>query len=255
MLNFSRLLIIAICFFWMGIAAQANDLPQTLAEIRGSIVAIVNYDPLAQPKAKIVGTGFVVGDGSFIATNFHVIEAFEQGATTGRLAILTGRGENAKIYEATIASSSPLYDLALLRIEEANSLKPLRLASSAYTIAEGSDIAMTGFPLGQVLGLYPVTHRGIISAHAPNVIPQQNARYLTPAIIRRERFIIYQLDITSYPGNSGSPIYEPDTGMVVAVLNAAFIRKTRENGLGEATGISYAIPIKFVSRMLKDLKK
>ena len=29
---------------------------------------------------------------------------------------------------------------------------------------EGTEIAFTGFPIGMALGLYPVTHRGIVSA-------------------------------------------------------------------------------------------
>ena len=250
-----RTLLLVHIWAFAALTAGANELVHTLADIRGGIVAVVNFDPLAQPRAKIIGTGFAVDDGGLIVTNFHVVNAFEKGSATGRLAILVGRGKDAKMHEVAIVSSEPLYDIALLQITDGARLKPLQLASSAYTMAEGSDIAMTGFPLGQVLGLYPITHKGIISAHAPNIIPQGNARFLNPEVIRRQRFLIYQLDITSYPGNSGSPVYDPADGKVVAILNAAYVRKTRENGLGEATGISYAIPVKFISRMITDSKK
>jgi hypothetical protein len=35
-------------------------------------------------------------------------------------------------------------------------------------------------------------------------------------------------DATAYPGNSGSPLYVPDTAEVVGVVNMVFVKRTKE---------------------------
>ena len=116
-------------------------------------------------------------------------------------------------------------------------------------------IAITDVP--NVLGMTPVTHRGIVSAITPIGIPQANSRSLDPALIRRlanDVFRVYQLDATAYPGNSGSPLYDPASGEVVGVMNMVFVKSTKENVLSDPSGISYAIPVEYLQRLLADLK-
>jgi len=103
----------------------------------------------------------------------------------------------------------------------------------------------------------PVTHRGIVSAITPIGIPQANSRDLDPALIRRlanDVFRVYQLDATAYPGNSGSPLYEPASGEVLGVMNMVFVKSTKENVLSDPSGISYAIPVEYLQRLLAELK-
>jgi len=121
-------------------------------------------------------------------------------------------------------------------------------------VVEGQEVAFTGFPIGAVLGMTPVTHRGIVSAITPIAIPQANSRDLNPALIRRlatDPFRVYQLDATAYPGNSGSPLYEPYTGRVVGVVNKVFVQESKEAALERPSGISYAIPVRHVQALLK----
>ena len=40
-----------------------------------------------------------------------------------------------------------------------------------------------------------------------------------------------QLDIVSYPGNSGSPLYDAHTGEVLGILNMVFIKGSKEAAL------------------------
>lgn len=104
-----------------------------------------------------------------------------------------------------------------------------------------------------VLGLYPVTHSGIISTITPIVIPSNNSKSLTARQIQRmrNRFEVYQLDGTAYPGNSGSPVYDAHSGKVVGVLNSVFVKGTKETLLERPSGISYAIPVRYVHELLK----
>ena len=108
-----------------------------------------------------------------------------------------------------------------------------------------------------MLGLTPVTHRGLISAITPIGIPQGKARDLNPALVRRlanDVFRVYQLDATAYPGNSGSPMFDPRTGEVIGVLNMVFVKSTKENVLSDPSGISYAIPVEYVNRLLAGVR-
>jgi len=120
-------------------------------------------------------------------------------------------------------------------------------------VREGEVYAFTGFPIGMILGFHPATHRGMISAMTPIVEPQSVDQQLNPKLIKRLRtpFDVFQLDATAYPGNSGSPLYHPDTGAVVAILNMVFIKESKETVLEKPSGIAYAIPINFAVDLLR----
>ena len=112
------------------------------------------------------------------------------------------------------------------------------------------------FPLGTVLGFYPVTHRGMISTISPIVLPAQSSRQLTVEMIKRLNapFNIFQLDATAYPGNSGSPVYSVENGRVIAVLNMVFIKETKEAVIEKPSGIAYAIPADYIKALLETIK-
>ena len=67
----------------------------------------------------------------------------------------------------------------------------------------------------------------------------------------RETFEVYQLDATAYPGNSGSPLYDPSNGQVVGIVSSVFVKSSKEKALSDPSGITYAIPIDIAIRMLK----
>ena len=170
--------------------------------------------------------------------------------------VVPGEGEPGTVRPARVVASERSRDLAVVRLEGGPALPALRLGSHARVL-EGQEIAFTGFPIGNVLGMTPVTHRGIVSAITPIGIPQANSRNLNPALIRRlanDVFRVYQLDATAYPGNSGSPLYDPDSGEVLGVLNMVFVKSTKENVLADPSGISYAIPVEYLQRLLADQK-
>jgi S1-C subfamily serine protease len=71
------------------------------------------------------------------------------------------------------------------------------------------------------------------------------------AQLQRTPFSIFQLDGTVYPGNSGSPVYDPASGMVLAVINMTFVKGLKENAITHPSGISYAIPANYVRDLLQ----
>jgi S1-C subfamily serine protease len=122
---------------------------------------------------------------------------------------------------------------------------------------EGQDILFTGFPIGGVLGPYPATHHGIISAITPIAISQGRAGDLDAQTVRRlasGAFPVLQLDATAYPGNSGSPVYDAVTGEVLGIVNMVFVKGTKEAVLTQPSGIAYAVPANRLQNLLKSAR-
>jgi S1-C subfamily serine protease len=69
--------------------------------------------------------------------------------------------------------------------------------------------------------------------------------------LSRGPFPVFQLDATAYPGNSGSPVYDPATGEVIGVVNMVFVKGTKEAALERPSGITYAIPSRYLVELLK----
>jgi len=234
------------------------DLPDIIDAVRPSIVGVGTAYPIRQPlgdtrPSQLHGTGFVVADGTIIATNLHVLPELLGNENNPTLAVFIGRGSEATIRPAEVIAQDREHDLALLKIQGAP-LSAMTIGDSDG-VREGETIAFTGFPIGAVLGLYPVTHLGIISSITPVAQPTDNARSLSPAQMRRMRspFNVFQLDATAYPGNSGSPVYRKSDGQVIGVLNSVFIKESRESALENPSGISYAIPAVFLKALLDSI--
>lgn len=235
------------CLIWLPICAA--DLADTIERVRPAIVAVGVFNPSGRPRQIFRGTGFAVGDGRYVVTNHHVVPTDLDADKRERLAVFAGRGRNVQFLVAELVASDPFHDLALLRIDSA--LPTLSLGKS-HGAREGDEIAFTGFPLGMVLGLYPVTHRGIVSAISPAAQPQLASKVLTSKMIRtmRDPYDVLQLDATAYPGNSGSPVYDQTTGRVLGVINSVLVKGTKESVIEKPSGITYAIPVEFVRQLL-----
>lgn len=228
-------------------------LPETISLIKPGIVAVGTYQKTRTPPSRFLGTGFVVGDGTLIATNAHVVPEVLAIEELEQLTIFHGPGHKPVVRMAKTVAMDLEHDMALLKIE-GKPLPSLLLGDSAQ-VQEGQSIAFTGFPIGAVIGIFPVTHRGIVSAISPVVLPARSGRQLSTEMIKRlrEPFDIIQLDATAYPGNSGSPIYDPKTGKVLAMLNMVFVKETKETVIEKPSGITYAIPIHFLKKLMATL--
>lgn len=234
--------------------ALASDAQDTIARVKRSVVAVGTFERTRSPQFQFRGSGFAVGTGSTIATNAHVLPAKLNEAGREVLAVLLpgATPETAQVRVVTESARDEGTDLALLELA-GEPLPPLVLHDPA-TVREGQQVLITGYPLGAVLGAFPVTHRGMISAITPVAIPQARAAQLAPAVIRRlssGSFTVFQLDATAYPGNSGSPLYDPATGEVVGVINKVFVQGTKEAALTQPSGITYAVPASHLRALLQ----
>ena len=235
----------------LGAPAVADDLPGTIARVKPSIVGIATLQKMRTPPVRFIGTGFIVGDGLTVITNAHVVKqpGLEDGSEL--LGILTGSNQAGDLRMATVINTDTERDLAQLRI--AGTPLPALKIGSSDSVREGQSLVFTGFPLGMVLGFHHVTHRAMIAAITPIAIPapaSQNLNTKMIAQLRNAPYPVFQLDGTAYPGSSGSPLYDPETGEVFGIVNKALVRDTKEAAFSQPTGISYAIPGKYIHELM-----
>ena len=241
--------------------AAAADLPSVIASIKNSVLPVGTYSATGNPRFDFRGSGFVVGDGSLVATNFHVLPdgaEVESGPQMAVMAVMAARGTggDAPVRRARVVATDRLRDLVLLQIE-GPPLAPLTLAE-AGAAREGQGIAVLGFPIGGTLGYSVVTHRGIIASLTSAALPAPTARQLDPRAVSRLRegnFEVLQLDATAYPGNSGGPVVDAESGVVLGVVNQVLVKSSRESALASPTGITYAIPVALLRDLMRDLTR
>ena len=229
-------------------------LPETIDGLKPSIVAVGTFQKTRSPAFVFRGTGFAVEDGTLIATAAHVVpETLQTDKFETMMVLLRLPGvREPQAREAKIVAVDKEHDVALLKI--AGTPLPAVTFGDAAAVRDGRSIAFTGFPFGSAFGFYPVTHRGVIASLAPIALPRATARELdahTIQSLKASPFMLFQLDATAYPGHSGSPLYDGDTGAVLGVVNMGFLKSTKDAAIGQPSGISFAIPIQYLTDLIR----
>lgn len=246
----SPLAVLALLSSCLGFEAQSADLPDLVQALKPSVVVVGTYSKTRSPAFSMRGTGFVVGTGNQIATNAHVVPEIIDSANGEVLAVQTTASQ---LRIAKVLARDRSHDLALLGIE--GEPMPAMALQDPARVREGQSIAFMGFPIGGVLGFSSVTHRGIISAITPIALPSPTAQQLNEKVIKRLKagsFEVYQLDGTAYPGNSGGPLVEVENGEVIGIINMVFVKSTKESVLSQPSGISFAVPVRYLSDLMSN---
>lgn len=238
------------------------DLAATIAKVKPSVVIVGTFKTTNSPRFGLRGTGFVVSDakaggGNLVVTNAHVLQQPGELDLEASLTVQLRTGQNEwQMRPAVVVEVDRIHDLALLRFE--GPAAPALSVRDSSSVLEGQPVAFMGFPIGGALGFSPVTHRGMVSAITAAALPTASPQQLNGQTIRSLRaesgFDVFQLDATAYPGNSGGPMFDPDTGDVLGVLNMVFIKGSRESALTNPSGISYAIPSGFILQLMQRSK-
>lgn len=231
-----------------GAPLRAAPLTELYAGVRRSVVAVGTFNRLRSPQFRFLGSGFVVGDGTRVATCEHVVAAYDPVASEMlAVGVPQNAAEPPRIVEARMFGRDGDADLATLDI--AGPKMPALGLGPEMDAAEGTEVVMVGFPLGTATGLVAAIHRGIIAAITPSHLPAQTSAGLSSKAVQasRSRTIeLLQLDLTAYPGNSGSPLVDKTSGTVVGVVNMGVVKGNRETAFNQPTGISYAVPVKYL---------
>jgi serine protease Do len=175
-----------------------------------------------ESRRTILGSGFIIDKDGFILTNNHVVEQ------TDEIKVMLANG---KEYDAEIVGRDPKTDLALIRIETEEDLKPLPLGDS-----EELEVGDWVLAIGNPFGLDHTLTVGVVSAKGRTSV----------GITDYEDFI--QTDAAINPGNSGGPLMNLK-GEVIGI-NSAILSQS-----GGYMGIGFAIPINMAKDLLPQLKK
>ncbi|OWQ92063.1 hypothetical protein CDN99_06825 [Roseateles aquatilis] len=237
---------------------MSNTLPDLIDRSRQAVVAVGTFAATDNPRFGFRGTGFVVGDGRLIVTCAHVIP----NPIEKDLAITvapTGNASGApQLRPVKLLRRDTTHDLAVLELADdkpalVNVLQLAPVNGDQPVVREGSAVALMGYPIGTALGVTMATHRGVVAAVTRAALPAPTSGSLSDRAVRQLRdgpMEFLQLDITAYPGNSGGPLLEIATGKVVGVVNMVVLKGTRESALSAPSGISYAVPVRYVVPLL-----
>lgn len=169
------------------------------------------------------GSGFVIDKKGHILTNYHVIE----GASVVRATLYDGSTLDARVVGADASN-----DVAVLLIKApSEKLFALPLGDSSRVMVGQKILA-----LGNPFGLERTLTTGIVSS-LDRSLRAKNGRMIKGII---------QTDAAINPGNSGGPLLNTK-GQVIG-MNTAIISQ-----VGQSAGISFAVPINAISRILRQL--
>ena len=240
-------------FFVLLLATPTRaNLPDTIARLKPSVVLVGTFNATNSPRFQLRGTGFVVGRGEQVITNAHVLpDNLRQGDAAALVVQVRDGNSGWQMRFARLVERNSEHDLALLRFD--GPAAPAMAIGDSGRVREGHELAFMGFPIGGVLGFSVVTHRALVSSITAAALPSPTADRLKEQAIRSLRdgtFSLFQLDATAYPGNSGGPLFDPESGTVLGVVSMVLIKGTRESALSQPSGITYAIPSVHVKTML-----
>ena len=183
-------------------------------------VDFFSFDAVETPSG--TGSGFVWDKEGHIVTNFHVIE---DGT---KFSVTLGDAE----YDASLVGAAPDKDLAVLKVEApAGRLVPLVVGRSGDLVV-GQRVLAVGNPFG----FDHTLTTGVVSGLG---------RELRSPSGRRIRDVI-QTDAAINPGNSGGPLLD-SSGRLIGINSAIY------SPSGASAGISFAVPVDTVSRLLPQL--
>lgn len=244
--------VVALVAMAFGCApAMAADYAAAIAAIKPSVVAIGTYADNRSPRVRMAGTGFVVADGRHVVTNAHVVD--KKLAAGERWVVVRAHGTEAEVREVLRSVSRPERDIALLEV--AAPAMPALVLGDSDTVAEGLDLAFTGYPLGLIMGLHPVTHRAFLAGVVPFSVPAVRGAQLSAKGIKARRqgnFSVFQLDATAFPGNSGSPLYDPADRKVYGIISMVFRGGVGNNPAEQPSGITFAVPASHIATLLRE---
>jgi S1-C subfamily serine protease len=197
-----------------------NDIYQRDAEgvafIRSEIVQKTQspFDLVPQQQRSVAsGSGFLIDDDGHILTNAHVVDGAQ------KVQVELGDGDTQ---DAEVVGTDPSTDIALLKVDDTNGVKPLELGDSS-AVQVGDPVVAIGNPFA----LDRTVTSGIVSA-LQRQIQAPNGFSISDVI---------QTDAAINPGNSGGPLID-GSGRVIGINSQI------ESQSGGNEGVGFAVPIK-----------
>jgi len=208
-------------------SGTAVDWTAVAKEVSDSVVAI----DVATSDGEAKGSGVVISDKGYIATNNHVISGAQQIQVT----LASGA-----VYSAKVVGTDTTTDLAVIKLD--NPPSDLKVAE----FADSDDLAVgeAVMAIGNPLGYDDTATTGIVSAlnRPVTVTDDDNNAIVTNAV---------QIDAAINPGNSGGPTFNA-AGQVIGI-NSSIASTASSSGTAGSIGIGFAIPSNLVKRVANEI--
>ena len=201
----------------LSVAEVANLTAASVVEITTETVA--NDMFMRQYVTEGAGSGVVISEDGYIATNYHVID----GASKIKVRLTTGEE-----YDAKLIGTDPQTDVAVIKVDGVK-LKPVTYADSDQLVVGDTAIAI-GNPLGELGGT--VTN-GIISALDREIE------------LENQKMTLLQTNAAINPGNSGGGLFN-NKGELIGLVVA-------KSGGSNVEGLGFAIPVNVVKEVVKSI--
>ncbi|RMG71957.1 MAG: PDZ domain-containing protein [Nitrospirae bacterium] len=172
--------------------------------------------------SKGAGSGSIIDSRGFILTNYHVVEDAAE---------ITVTLSNGHKYSARLIGADPENDIAIIKIEPSEKLRPLKLGDSSNL-----QVGQRVYAIGNPFGLNSTLTTGIISALG-RPLTTESGRVIENVI---------QTDAPINPGNSGGPLINT-AGEMIGINTAIFTPS------GGNIGIGFAIPVDTAKELIPDL--
>lgn len=193
-----------------------------------SVVSIITSGESAYGRLTAgAGTGIIISKDGYVLTNKHVLPGVNE-----RISIVTA--DDTMYDNVKIVGADPLNDIAFLKIEGVDDLKPATIGDSSKMAIGQKVIA-----IGNALGRYETTvTSGIISGKGRPLSATSGDEV-------EELSNLFQTDAAINPGNSGGPLLNI-LGEVIGI-NTAIAE--------EAEGIGFAIPMNDAKGVMQSVLK
>ena len=202
---------------WTAVAKEVSD----------SVVAI----DVATSDGEAKGSGVVISDKGYIATNNHVISGAQQIQVT----LASGA-----VYSAKVVGTDTTTDLAVIKLDN----PPSDLKVAEFADSDNLAVGEAVMAIGNPLGYDDTATTGIVSAlnRPVTVTDDDNNAIVTNAV---------QIDAAVNPGNSGGPTFNA-AGQVIGI-NSSIASTASSSGTAGSIGIGFAIPSNLVKRVTNEI--
>ena len=208
-------------------SGQAVDWSAVAKEVSDSVVAI----DVATSDGEAKGSGVVISDKGYIATNNHVISGAQQIQVT----LASGA-----VYSAKVVGTDTTTDLAVIKLDN----PPSDLKVAEFADSDNLAVGEAVMAIGNPLGYDDTATTGIVSAlnRPVTVTDDDNNAIVTNAV---------QIDAAVNPGNSGGPTFNA-AGQVIGI-NSSIASTASSSGTAGSIGIGFAIPSNLVKRVTNEI--
>lgn len=211
------------------VAAAEGSVEKVAQKVLPSVVSITT----ASERGVASGSGSILSSDGLVLTNNHVVAGAGPDA---HMEVLLSDGTT---HPATLVAGDAATDIAVIRIEGVNGLRPISLGNSSQ-VQVGQEVVAVGSPLG----LTSTVTQGIVSA---------KNRPVTAAGEDGQSSVIdaIQTDAAINPGNSGGALVDMEGNLIG--VPSVIASNTEGSEQAGSIGLGFAIPVNQARRIAEDL--